>query len=89
MLSLLLLALTLILDIEHLVNLRQLSPNPVKLVQLPNGINAPGVSIGRNTGNAERLESTEGEELNSLATAPRATTPYRELYSTLFVINNR
>ena len=37
-------------DIEHLVNLRHLSLNPVQLVQLSNGTNAPGVSIGRNTG---------------------------------------
>ena len=40
-------------DIEHLVNQRHLSLNPVQLVQLPNGTNAPGVSIGRNTGDAE------------------------------------
>lgn len=33
-------------DIEKLVNLRKLSPNPVQLVQLPSRINAPGVSIG-------------------------------------------
>jgi len=30
-------------EIEHLVNLRQLCPNPVQ----PNGTNAPGVSKGR------------------------------------------
>ena len=65
-------------DIEHLVNLRQLSPTPVQLVQLPNGTNAPAVSMDRNTGDTERLESTNGEELNPLSTAPRATPPFTE-----------
>ena len=51
-------------DIEHLVNLRQPSPKPVLMAQLPNGTNT--------LGDEERLESTEGEELNPLSTAPWA-----------------
>ncbi len=53
-------------DIEQLVNLRQLSPNPVQLDQLPSRINSSGVSISRNTGDSERSEYTDGEKLKCL-----------------------
>jgi len=53
-------------NIEQLVNLRQLSPNPVQLDQLPSRINSPGVSISRNTGDSERSEYTDGEKLKCL-----------------------
>ena len=39
-------------DIERLVNLRQQSPKPVQMAQLPNGTNT--------LGDEERLESTDG-----------------------------
>ena len=55
-----------------MVNLRQLSPNPVQLDKLSSRINSPGVSVGRNTEDAEGSEYTDGEELNCLATTSRA-----------------
>ena len=69
---------------EHLVNLGQLSPNPVQLGQLPSGTNNPG--------DTERSESKEGEELKPLSTAPRAAPHLMEgsnTISDLPVINRR